>query len=580
MTVAEQKVDVITMSLINNSLASLIDEMAMTIVRTTTSPPQRDTYDFLCSLTNADGEVLMEGEEAVLHTNLFDPIIHDLLKNRGIDYVHPGDMFCINDPFSGASHFPDVMVLHPVFYNEQLVAWTSAGGHVLDIGGRVAGSCDCLSRTSYEEGLRIPMVKIYDRGVRNDTFFELLSANSRIEQDAVNQMEPFLAACRIGEKHFLELIRKHSWQALKTYLAALLDYAETRARAEITALPNGVYEFEDFLDDDGFSSNPIRFYVKITVDGDTMTYDFTGSSPQIDSGMNNPVATTRAQVYTGFRSLVSSDIPHNGGALRPLRIITPKGTIVNPALPGATGARGVTFARINETVLGAQAQIAADKMPACAEGINTMLVFSGYDKKRRKKFVFCDLPWGAWVGRPTADGDHLAPLYLNGAVTPVEVVEDLFPLRYGQRSFLPDSEGAGKYRGGFALVIDYETLLDDVTLQLRSDRRKFPPYGLSGGKPGSLAKMSLNPDGENLDLGKCVVEMDNGDIMRVRTAGAGGWGNPLERDAELVLDDVRNEKVSVKRAREVYGVIIDEATMELDVEQTKRLRQKGDGIPS
>ena len=145
---AEQKVDVITMSLINNSLASLIDEMDMTIVRTTTSPPQRDTYDFLCSLTNAEGEVLMEGEEAVLHPNLCDPVIHDLLKNRGIDYVHPDDMFCINDPFSGASHFPDVMVLHPVFYNDQLVAWTSAGGHVLDIGGRVAGSCDCLSRTS------------------------------------------------------------------------------------------------------------------------------------------------------------------------------------------------------------------------------------------------------------------------------------------------------------------------------------------------------------------------------------------------------------------------------------------------
>lgn len=569
----EKNIDVITMTVINNAMASIIDEMDMTVIRTTTSSAQRDIFDFLCSFANAKGEVIVEGEESVLHANLCNPVINSWIREHGIDSIHPGDMFCINDPYTGASHFPDLTIIHPIFLDGQLVAWTGIGGHITDVGGRVGGSCDCLSRTCFEEGLRIPMVKVCDRGIRNDTFFTILAANSRLQEECVEQLEPFLAGCRIAERRFLELVRKYDWETVNMYLDALLDYAEHRARDEIRKLPNGVYEFEDYLDDDGFGSDPIRFCVKITVDEDTITYDWTGSAPQMEAGMNNPGATTRALCYIAFRSLLPRDIPHNGGPLRAVKVIVPEGTVVNPVLPGPTGARGVTIARIHEVLLGAQAQICPDKMPACAEGINALLKFSLFDKRQRKGVIFSDLLWGGWGGRPTNDGDQLSPLYLNANPRAVEIQEDLYPLRYNQRAFVPDSEGAGKYRGGFAVVNDYQILADETTLQLRCDRCKLANYGLHGGQPGSLGKYTLNPDGENRDLLKCVIPMRKGDVLRTRLGGAGGWGSPLERDVELVMNDVRNELVSVRRARDVYGVVINEATMQVDMEQTQSLRQ-------
>ncbi len=568
----KKDIDVVTMAIINNSLVSIIDEMDLAIVRTTTSLSQRDHYDFLCSLATVDGEVIAEGEETVMHANLCDPVIHDWVKTHGIDSIHPDDMICINDPFTGASHFPDLTIIHPIFYEGKLVAWIGAGGHLMDVGGRVAGSCSCDARESWEEGLRIPPVKIYDRGVRNDTFFTLLAANSRLGEGVVDQLETFLAACRIGERRFLELIQKHGWETLDMYLKELLDYAERRARADIKALPNGVYEFEDYMDDDGFNSDPILFHVKVTVHDDSMTYDFTGSAAQIKAGMNNPWATTKALVYTALRSLISLDIPKNGGPLRTLNIIAPKGTIVNPVLPAATGARGVTVARIYETIAGAHAQITPEKIPACGEGINTMAVLSGYDEQNRF-YLLVDLPWAGWGGRPYADGDQLAPPYYNSILTPAEVNEELCPLMIRQRGFVPDSEGAGKYRGGFALVTDYEALTDGTTLQLRTDRRKIPNYGLNGGKPGSLAKMTLNPDGENRDLPKILIPLKKKDVFRAKVGGGGGWGNPLDRDVQSVLNDVRNELVSIERARNAYGVVINKATLEVDIDATQKLRE-------
>ncbi len=312
--------------------------------------------------------------------------------------------------------------------------------------------------------------------------------------------------------------------------------------------------------------------VKVTVDEEAMVYDFTGSAPQVKAGLNNPVATTKALVYTAFRSLISLDIPKNGGTLRTLKVIAPEGTVVNPVLPGATGARGVTVARIYETISGAHAQIAPEKIPACGEGINTMAVLTGYDKQNNL-YLLVDLPWAAWGGRPFADGEQLAPPYYNSILTPAEVNEVYCPIMIRQRGFVPDSEGAGKYRGGFAIITDYEVLTDGTTLQLRTDRRKIPNYGLHGGQPGSLGKMTLNPDGEDRDLPKIVIPLKKGDVFRARVGGAGGWGNPLERDPKMVLEDVRNELVSLSRAQNVYGVVINESIMEVDMGQTQTLRE-------
>lgn len=564
---------VTNLAILNNSLGLIIDEMDSLIVRTSSSLTQSNTHDLSCGIANARGEILCESDMLTHYSNRFSSSIDNWLQTCGVEVLHPGDMFIFNDAFSGGSHFNDIFFAYPVFFNGQLIAWTSAGGHMEDLGGKVPGSMPADAISCYEEAVRLPFVKVYDRGVRNETFFEVLKANTRISNVIDSCLETFMSACHLGSKLFLELVERYGWETLNSDLEELLNYSEGRARADIRALPNGVYEFEDYLDDYGPDTGPVRFHLKVTIDEDTITYDWTGTALQVKGPINLPLGDTRGLVYTLFRSLISSDIPHNGGELRSLRIIAPAGTIVHPVIPAPVGQRGVTLGRVYEVILGVQAQVAPDRMPACTSGLDTMLSLGGYDRERDTNFFLNHMPTGARGGCPSAgDGQLISSPIVSSPYKSIEVVEELYPVRINQLALAPDSEGAGKYRGGFGYVVDYE-LLAEATLSLRTDRRRFAPYGIQGGQSGSPTVITLNPDTENRDLGKSVVTMRKGDVLRARIAGAGGWGNPLERDAKMVLDDVRDGLVSIKRARDVYGVAINEATMEVDIEQTHSLRK-------
>ncbi len=571
---AKEKLDIITLELVNNFLCSIVDEMTLAVIRTSFSPITRDAFDFECGLTRANGEMILEGEGTLLHAEVYPTLINNWVKAHA-ESTYPGDLIATNDPYQGAGHLPDIYMWHPIFNGDELVAWSVAGGHVRDIGGRTPGSCACDSREIYQEGLRFPPMKLYERGIPNQTLFDIIGTMSRTPEIVKGDIEAFGSACHIGEIRFLELVKTYGWEFLSPYMDELLDYSERLARAEIKKMPDGEYEFTDYLDDNGVDfDKQVTIKVKITVKDDTITCDFTGTGPQVKGAMNNPVGNARANTVTIIRYLMDPGIPRNSGSLRPVKIILPEGTLLNPKLPGACSSRTATVGRQCDAMLGAMAQIAPDKIPACAAEGDYLVNMGGRDKDG-KPWILMEMCWGGWGGRSFADGiDYNTILFMNGGNIPCEVNEDVFPIMYNQYGYLPDREGAGKYRGSVALVREYKLVCDEAILQLRADRQRSSPYGLYGGKPGTPSEAIMNPDTEHHNIGKITMDIKKGDVLRLITPGAGGWGDPLERDPKLVLKDVRDEKVSAKRAREAYGVVINETVMEVDIAETNKLRGK------
>jgi len=568
---AKEKIDIIVLRLINNFLYSLVDEMTLGVVRTSFSPLTRDAFDFQCGICHANGEMLLEGEGTLIHSLVYPGLISNWMKAHG-DATYPDDIMVTNDPYSDAAHLPDIYMWHPIFINNKIVAWSVAGGHLRDVGGSTPGSCACDSTEIYQEGLRIPPMKLYERGVPNKDLFALIEANSRTPMITMGDTEAYHAASHIGEERFLALAKTYGWKTLSIYLDELLDYAERLTRDEIKRMPDGEYEFTDYMDDDGITDEPIRLHIKITVAGDEITWDFTGTSPQVKGALNNPYGSSKACVVTALRQMMDANIPRNSGAWRPATLIIPEGNFLNPSLPAAVASRGGTLARESDVMLGAAAQIRPDKIPACASNLDHLLNIGGYQKG--KPFILIETIWGGWGGTSQHDGnDFCTPPFLNGGNQPCEVNEELEPIMYNQYGYLPDREGAGKYRGSVALVREWKFTGDEAVLQLRTDRQKYETYGLYGGKNGAPSESFINPDTENRRIGKITMNLKKGDVYRLITAGAGGWGDPLERDPELVLKDIRDEKVSVKRAREAYGVVINEPVMEINIAETEKLRR-------
>jgi N-methylhydantoinase B len=569
----DRKVDLVTMYLINNLLYSLIDEMSLAVVRTSFSPLARDAFDFQCALFKANGELILEGEGSILHSLAYCYIIRSILEKFG-DKIHPGDIFLDNDPYHEASHLPDIYILEPIFLEGRLIAWACSGGHMVDVGGRVAGSCACDSTEIYQEGLRIPIVKFYDKGVPSESVFNIIRANSRLPDTIIGDLESHHAACHTGKTRLMTIIQSYGWNTLEMYIDELLNYAERRTREEIRNLPDGTYEFTDYLDDDGFEDKLIPIHLQITVSGDSVTYDFTGTSPQIKGSMNNPVGTTRAMILIGLRCMIDPEIPRNSGVWRPVKMVIPEGSLLNPRLPGACAGRGATLSRLMDVMMGAEAQIVPGKMPACESGAD-WLICMGTQDKQYGYTVLTETVWGGWGGRPFADGvDFCTPIFLDGCNQVCELNERLYPFMYKQYGYVPDTEGAGKYRGSYALIREWEFLGEEGTLQMRTERQRTQPWGLHGGQSGAFSQTIFNPERENYTMHKETISIKKGDSIRVITSGGGGWGNPLERDPEMVRSDVRNGGVTLKRASDVYGVVISGKDLVVDMKATQKLRER------
>ena len=567
--------DPIELELFKNALEAVVDEMALTVVRTAYSTNLKNSMDFSTGLCDTEGNLIAQGLCLPLHLGSLPDGLAAVL-NRYRDGIEDGDIFILNDPYEGGTHLPDIYLYKPIFIDDTLLGFAAAIAHHTDIGGRVAGGNACDSTEIYQEGLRIPPVKLYEAGQPVQAIFDIIERNVRVPRNALGDLRAQLAACHICERACHTMANRYGFDRFVAGFSELLVYAERMTRSEISAFPDGVYTFTDQLDDDGIDPDPIPITFTLTISGDRLLADFEGTAPQVRGAINSALSFTKSAVYACLRCLMSPDVPTNSGCFRCLDVHVPSATLANPVLPAPVAARGLTGFRLANTIMGALAQMAPDRVPACEVGGDTGISIGGYTADRTP-FVFLEFLFGAWGGRPDRDGiDGCASIVVNFSNNPAEVIEAEYPLEILQYGFLSDTGGAGKYRGGLALIREYRFTETEGILQIRSDRHVSQPYGLQGGKPGARSKNILNPDGEARELpGKCLITVKKGDVLRHILAGAGGWGDPFERDLERVLEDVQNEKISIESAKRDFGVVIDSETLWLDSEATIALRKKG-----
>lgn len=565
--------DPIEFELFKNAIFAIGDEMAVTICRTTYSGVLRDNMDFSTALADANGRMVAQGLTLPGHLGSI-PAALAVVVERFAGDIGEGDMFIMNDPFDGGMHLPDIFIFQPLFHEGERVAFAATISHHSDVGGRVPGSNASDSTEIYQEGLRIPPLKLFEGGKRNETMWSIIEKNVRIPIQVLGDLRAQLAACHIAETQFADLLRRYGPDKVALYMEEVLNYAERLTRAAVADLPDGQWCFEDWIDDDGIDlDRPIRLFVTITKSGDEMVVDWTGSSEQVKGAINSSLSFTVAHSVGAIRCILPLNIPSNEGVFRVIKVIAPPGTITNMVLPAACAARGLTGFRMGDVMFGALAMMVPDRVCAASDGGNTGVCIGGYDDERQP-YIYVDFSCGTHGGRPWADGlQGNSNMFANMASQSIEVIETEQPMQILAYEFVADRAGPGKFRGGAPFRRDYRFLEREAVLQVRSDRQKIRPYGLYGGYPGKPSANSLDPDGENRSMpSKITMNIEYGTVFRHELAGGGGWGDPLERDAADVLVDVRNELVSVEAAFNDYGVVVDAATWAVDAAGTEARR--------
>ncbi len=574
-------IDPIRLELIKNALVMVSDNMMVSVLRTSRSTLVKANMDFSASICDGDGNMVAQGLALPAHLGATMPALKGCLDYFGND-IGPGDILANNDPYAGGSHLNDIFMFKPVFEGGTRVCFLGLILHHTDLGGRVAGGQAADSDEIYQEGLRIPPSKIYQAGKPNDTLLRIIEHNTRVPDKVLGDVRAQIAALDAGEAEIHKLVETYGTAEVKTYMTALIDYTERLVRNSIAALPDRETEFTEWNDDDGVGGGPVKIHVKLTVKGDEIIADYTGTSPQMGGALHTNYWFTASLTYAALRAVMPPDTPNNVGFYRPITVIAPEGSWVNPRFPAAVGARGQGGYRVRTVVTGALAKLLPDRMPACPGGNEFGLSVTGLTPDRKR---FLHVEFHNMTGRgggPDQDGQDAGPYWLgNLSNTPVEVIEAENPLRIEEYGFLTDTGGPGKYRGALGMVRQYRLLNDDAVVQQRADRHVFPCWGIFGGKPGALSHSYFIRDGEREEApSKFVRPMRKDEIFRAEMAGSGGYGSPLERDPEAVADDVRQDKMTPGHAKAEYGVILDPETLALDTDRTNALRTSRTDEPS
>ena len=571
----DPRIDPITLEVIQNALGSIADELALVIMRSAYSNIVRDSMDYSTAVCDHNGRIIAQGLTTPVHLGSFPEAMRNLVGQYG-DNMVAGDIFIFNDPYgSGGMHLPDFYVIKPVFMEGRIEGYVATLAHQCDVGGIAPGGMAVYAAEIYQEGLRIPALKLYEAGKPNEAIFRLIEKNSRQPVEVLGDIRAQLAACGNGERGLKSLIDRYGAENFRVYTGELHNYAERLIRAEISALPDGTYEYEDFFDGLGEQPEPIRFKVALTIAGDQISIDWTGTSKQVKAAINGPMPTTYAMAYLAVRCAIGAAIPSCEGYMRAITVTAPKGSIVNPEEPAACGARGVICFRMYDAILGAFSKILPHRIPAANEGGSSAPHISGR-RRNNKPFLVSGGLMGCWGGSEARDGQEgISNPAANLGNTPIELLEARHPVEVTRYAFVQNSGGPGRMRGGVALMRGYRLLEDEAELIMRSDRRDVLPYGLSGGLPGTPSWNVINPGAGQTLLPVCPMKstpLVRGDEFLHIQAGAGGFGDPLERLSEKVLVDVMNELMTSDYAADVYGVIIENGC--IDVKATEARRKK------
>lgn len=566
--------DPITEELFRNALAALGDEMVLTIYRTAYSGVLKNIMDYSAALCDAQGRLAAQGLSLPGHLCSIPVALQAVLRHFGDD-IAEGDILINNDPYDGGMHLPDIFIFKPLFADGRVIAYAATICHHTDVGGRVPGSNASDSTEIYAEGLRIPPLKLYERGKPNDTLFRMIDRNVRLPGRVLGDIRSQLAACEIAARGKTDLVARYGADGIETLMNATMDYSERLTRHCLSELPDGEATFTDWIDDDQIDAGkPIPLVCTVRKRGDAMEVDWTGSAPQVKGAINNTWSYTAAMSFTAVKSVLSINMPNNDGVFRPIKVIAPPGTITNGKLPAACAARGLTGFRGVDCCFGALAKLYPDRVVAAGEGGNTGITIGGYDKELRP-FIYVDFLSGCWGARPWADGlDGNTCMFANMASFSVEVIEAENPLEVLDYEFIPDTGGAGQFRGGMAQRKTWRMLADEGILQVRADRQTHRPYGLQGGGEGAAGRNILNPGSptEQKLHGKLTMTLRKGQLFRHELPGAGGYGDAFARDLSLVAKDLRDGLVTIAGAERDYGVVARGDPPEIDAAATEALR--------
>ena len=549
--------DPVLMQVLRYSMEQIADEMGHTLIRTSRSTIIKEVKDISCAVFDRHGNTVAQAHHAPMLLTGFEIPMKSLRKRFRDDELNDGDVIMFNDPYIGGQHVMDLVTIAPVRYKGELVGFVGSIAHHADMGGAAAGGTQGGLTEIYLEGIRFPMVKLYKKGKEDQEIIGILNNNIRVPDKTLGDIRAQASADFVGARRLKQVFEKYGPDVVQLHMDALLDYSEKRIREGFKKLPDGTYTGVDYVDDDGLTGKPIKLQVNIHKQGDHALIDFDGTDAEVPGNVNCPIATVHAAVYYALIAVIDPHVPANSGCYRPFEIDAKEGLVVNPRPPRACGARTNVSQKITEAMMLALAQALPDRVMAGSHGQITNCGFSGYYPETGKRFVYIDIQGGGAGARWCKDGrdgqdSHLAR-FMN---TPIEAVELEFPMRIERYEFIPDTGGAGKYRGALALRRDIRSLIDDLSFGRYGDRQVFAPFGLFGGKEGSKGKFILNPDTPNEKplKSKGLDKLSKGDLVSLRLPGAGGYGDPHDRERDAILRDVRDGKVSKEKAKEDYGV--------------------------
>ncbi|NIQ05911.1 MAG: hydantoinase B/oxoprolinase family protein [Candidatus Korarchaeota archaeon] len=574
----EEKIDPFTVEIIKKSLKVAAEEMFYAFGRTAKSPVIYEVLDFAVGLTNANGDLIAQAHGVPGFTGVLDYAARKVI-DKWDGELSPGDVIVDNVPYESGTHLNDTTLSMPVFHKDELVALIVNKGHWSEIGGMHFGSWTPDATEIYQEGLQLPCIKLFHEGKADEDLITLIKTNSRLPAHTEGDLRAQAASMRVARKRIHHLIEKYGYQKVRYSMQKLLEDGKEYARLKLESVPKGEFKAVDYIDDDGITDDPLKIQVKVTISDEEFIADFTGSSEQGEGSLNSAFPATVSGVRVTYMGVTDPHMDPNGGFFSPIDVIAPEGTVFHPTPPAPTSTFWEATSFASDLVWKALAPHVPEKLSAGHFLSILATILGGTDDKTGEAFSIVEPQPGGWGACYNRDGESGLVACVDGEtyIAPVEIYERNMPIMVDRYELnTEDGTGHGTYRGGFGVIRDYRVLNSKANLSLSIGRSKYPPWGVKEGQHGSPNYAIVFKKGEEpRKVRKCsALEMERGDVVSIRPGSGGGWGPSVERDIELIKRDVKNDYITAKTAREVYGVAIDPDTLEIDEDKTKRLREK------
>jgi len=575
----KSKLDPFTREVIRNGLVAAAEEMFYSLGRTAKSPIIYEVLDYACGITDKNGRLIAQANGAPGFLGTLTYQVQEVLQKFGADQLNPGDVFIANVPYSGGgTHLSDVSLAQPIFYKKTLIGFSVNKGHWTEVGGKDPGSWTTDSVEIYQEGTMYPCIRVFEKGAEIPSVVDLIRANSRLPDETIGDMRAQAASLTVAANRVVRLCEKYGIKVVLQAIQEILAWGEKITLSQLRGLPRGTYESEEYLDTYGIQEKPVKVKANVTITDKDITFDFTGTEEQIRGPINCPAPATLSAIRTIMMAITDPHVHANDGCFSPMKVNIPEGTVISAKKPFPTSTfwEGMSYAQ--DVVWKALAPLAPDRLTAGHFLSVCATIVGGIHDETGAIWLIVEPEAGGWGAGATKDGESGLVCSGDGEtyIMPVEIQETRYPILVEQFSLNTADGGHGKNRGGFGLVRDYRIMNSNGFVTSIFGRSKFPPWGMAGGALGTGNFIEIiAKDGKTFRTDRVARHpLERGDVVRLITGVGGGYGNPVERDIERVLDDVRNGYISVTQAREKYGVVMDPNTLSIDKEATSKLRKR------